>query len=52
MDPEIHLASAGSKSVKLHWRRFDDYSTLIDGVQITYKENDDKVIDLPQFNIP
>ncbi|ODN02728.1 putative epidermal cell surface receptor, partial [Orchesella cincta] len=43
VDPVIQLASSGSRTVKLHWKRFDDYDTLIDGVQIAYKESEDKV---------
>jgi hypothetical protein len=44
VDPEIQLTETESKSVKLHWRKFSPQEKdLIDGIQVTYKANDDKV---------
>jgi len=44
VDPEIKLTQQGSKSLKLHWRKFSPSEReLIDGIQVTYKANDDKV---------
>lgn len=39
----MQLAESGSRSVKLHWKKIDEYENLVDGVQIAYKESEDKV---------